>query len=147
MTFNTNKSEDYSDMHFSKEDTEQLIANRDKICEWIMQNIVPELDEDDHIMIDYGGEYLGVRSYTKTTNYHIAVYGKEREFTSGGGTRTQGHIGIGERYGYISHALKGKTNPYDIYPIVVNWRNLKDEMTSQLHRKKSNRRKIYTFEV
>ena len=138
---------DYSDMHFSKEDAEQLVINRDKICEWIMQNIVPELDEDDYIMINYGGEYLGARSCIKTTNYHIAVYGKEREFISGGGIKTQGCIGIGEKYGYISYALKDRPSPYDIYPIVANWKNLKNEMNRQLLIKRSNRERIYEFEV
>ena len=139
---------DYSDMAFSNSDKEQLIVNRDKICEWIMQNIVPELGEDDRIMIDYGGDYLGSRSCTKTTNYHIAVYGKDKNFVSGGGAKSHGHIGIGERYGQISYALNENIkSPYSIYPIVVNWKELKNEMLAQLRKKRESKQKIYAFEV
>jgi hypothetical protein len=117
---------DIDNMVFSKDDKEQLKENRNKINEWIMENIVPKLAINESIQVDYGGYYRARGDFGEgTTMYHFAVYGEERSFSSSGGERTRGYVGIGEKYGGISHAIQVVGNPYELYPIIENWEHIK----------------------
>lgn len=140
----------YEEMKFTDNDKARLRENKEVICQWIMENIVPLLNEDDRIYIDYGGTYRSGREYSWSEGvayYHFAVYGRENEFRTGGGTRTKGYIGCGQKYGRIEQAFEKVFSPYDIYPVVDNWQIIKNKLISEAKRKKDDKKSIYAFEV
>lgn len=140
---------DYSEMRFTDEDKKKLVENRKAIVNWIMENIVPQLGKDDVIRIDYGGTYVSSRSFCAkpTSNYHFAVYGEKHNFYSGGGSTTNGYVGIGEKYGGVSEAFEGVNHAWSIYPVMDNWRTIKNELISKLKEKQNNKASIYEFSV
>ena len=126
----------YEDMHFTEEDKKRLQKNKEAIIKWIEVNIIPFLsstDSYDRLMVEYGGMYISPRGFTKpVANYRIAIYGKEQNFYSGGGTTTKGKIGYGRCYGGIGQSLESVWSAWDIYPLVDNWSWIKNELQSQL---------------
>ena len=137
---------DNRDMVFTNDDKSKLVENRKLIIEWIMENVVSVLKEDDRIIIDYGGTYMGMRSYESTTNYHIAVYGKKTSIYTGG-ERYEGYVGIGEKYGHISGFLDESNFPYDIYPVVDNWKTIKETLLKEISEREEKKKIIYDFAV
>ena len=131
---------------FTEEDKKQLIENRNKIYNWIMENIVPKINEDDRIVVDYGGTYMGMRSYETTSNYHIAVFGKRNTIYHGSEV-TDGYIGIGEKYGNITRILDNNNVASDIYPVVSNWSEIKEALLLEVEKRKESKKAIYNFEV
>lgn len=107
-------NKDYSNMNFTDRDRTQLKLNRDQIIQWIMENIVPMLKEDDRIYVDFGGTYSCPRTYSTIDNYHLAVYGSERNITSVGGRKTKGYIGYGEKFERIYQSFESTESPYEI---------------------------------
>lgn len=137
----------YEDMTFTEKDTIKLKENRDSICDWITNNILPKLSKDERIIIDFGGEYLGLRSYETTQNYHFSVFGSENTFYTGGGTKTRGQIAVGFKYSIIEHAFDSVNNPYKIFPFVDNWKMLKEKLLTEIEKREQNKAAIYSFEV
>lgn len=140
-------NKDYIDMNFTDRDRAQLKLNRDQIVQWIMENIVPMLNEDDHIYVDFGGTYSCPRTYSTIDNYHFAVYGSERNITSGGGRKTKGYIGYGEKFGGISQSFESTESPYEIYPVVDNWTTIKMCLMTRLKQIQEDKDAIYQFRV
>lgn len=138
---------DYEDMSFSEQDKAQLIANRDAICGWIKENILPRLSSYERLIIDFGDDYMGLRSYEKTKMFHFSVFGEENTFFTGGGTRTRGQIAIGFKYSTISTAFDCTQSPYEIFPFIKNWKWIKRELLSQVDKKEKNKEAIYSFEI
>lgn len=139
---------DLDNMIFSAEDKENLKENRNKINAWIMENIVPKLAPNERIHVDYGGRYKARNDWTEgTTRYHFAVYGEEQTFYSGGGDKTKGYVGVGQKYGGISHALQTVGNPYDLYPIIENWTHVKSCLVNEANARANARKSIQNFEV
>ena len=50
--------DNYENMTFTDKDREQLKKNRDDICNWIKENIIPRMLNDDRIIIDFGKDTL-----------------------------------------------------------------------------------------
>lgn len=140
-------NKDYNDMSFTDGDREQLKLNRDQIVQWIMENIVPMLTEDEKIYVDFGGKYSCPRTYSTTDNYHFAVYGSERNITSGGGRKTKGYIGYGEKFGGISQSFESTESPYEIYPVVDNWKEIKINLVARLKQIQEDKDAIYKFKA
>ena len=140
-------NKDYNDMSFTDRDREQLKLNREQIVQWIMENIVPMLSEDEKIHIDFGGKYSCPRSSSVIDNYHFAVYGSERNITSGGGRKTKGYIGYGEKFGGISQSFESTGSPYEIYPVVNNWKEIKINLMTRLKQIQEDKDAIYQFSV
>ena len=140
-------NKDYSDMNFTDKDRTQLKLNRDQIVQWIMENIVPMLSEDEKIHIDFGGKYSCPRSSSVIDNYHFAVYGSERNITSGGGRKTKGYIGYGEKFGGISQSFESTESPYEIYPVVDNWTTIKMCLMTRLQEMEKEKEAIYNFVI
>jgi len=137
----------YEDMTFTTEDKQQLKKNRDDICNWIKENILTRLLKDERIIIDFGGDYMGMRSYESTKNYHFSVFGSENTFFTGGGTRTRGQIAVGFKYSIVDCAFENVDSPYEIFPFVDNWKFLKDELLREVAEREDNRKSIYSFTV
>lgn len=135
-----------SDMVFTDEDREKLIENRKKIFDWIKENIISQLTEDDKITIDYGGTYMGMRSYESTTNYHLVVFGKKSSvyYTS---ERYEGYIGIGEKYGDITRMFDDAESPRDIYPVIDNWELIKNTLLKEVAERREKKKIIYEFKI
>ena len=137
----------YEDMTFSEQDKIQLKNNRDAICKWIKENILPRLSSDERIIIDFGDDYMGLRSYEKTKMFHFSVFGEENTFFTGGGTRTRGQIAIGFKYSTIETAFDCVESPYEIFPFIKNWKYLKKQLLEQVEKREKNKETIYSFEV
>ena len=137
----------YKDMVFTKEDREALIRNKKHIVDWIMKNIVPNMQADSKIKCDFGETYTSPRSNMKVASYHFYVYSELKDFYSGGGTATNGCIGYGEKFGYMNESFESVTSPYDIYPIVDNWSLIKKTLLHGIEKQKRNKDVIYNFEV
>lgn len=138
---------DYNNMNFTDKDREQLKSNRNQIVQWIMENIVPMLTEDEKIYVDFGGKYSCPRSSSVTDNYHFAVYGREYIFMSGGGRKTKGYVGYGEKFGGISQAFETTCSPYEIYPIMDNWKEIKNSLVTRLKQIQEYKGAIYQFSI
>ena len=138
---------DYERMTFTDNDRERLLANKEIIIDWIMENIVPNMDEEARFYVDFGGTYQAPGSWQTTENYHFGVYGAKRTFCSGGGRKTDGYIGCGQKYGGLSDAFETIKSPWEIYPIVDNWRMIKESLLSQVETAKRSRKSIYEFKV
>lgn len=138
---------DYTELHFTEEDKQRLLQNKEEMVKWIMDNIVPFIQEDSKIKIDFGGIYHCPRSYSSVENYHFYVYGSKQKFYSGGGSNTEGYIGFGEKFGGISEAFETVRSPYDIYPIMDNWDMIKRTLLGSIKEQKENRKAIYSFQV
>lgn len=138
---------DYKDMIFTKEDREALKRNKKHIIDWIMKNIVPNMQSNSKIKCDFGGTYISPRTNAKVALYHFYVFNESKEFYSGGGTVTNGYIGYGGKFGYMSESFESVTSPYDIYPIVDNWSLIKKTLLHEIEEQKRNKDVIYNFEV
>lgn len=137
---------DYGDMRFTENDKKRLLENRDAICAWIMENIVPAIDDDESVRVDYGGTYRCPRSGTPTEMYHFVVYGKKNHFYFMGDKGT-GYIGYGEKFGGCHEPFEKAYSPYDIYPVVDNWKMIKQVLLSTVEERKRAKKSIYSFEV
>ena len=139
----------YEDMTFTEEDKKRLEENRDQIIEWIETNIVPNIAKDDRIIVEFGGTYRDPRSFgDPVANYRLAVYGKEETiYSAGSGSTTKGNIGYGQRYGGISKAFKAVWSAWDLYPVIDNWKLIKDKLLNEMYERKKNKKAIYSFEV
>lgn len=139
---------DYTDMKFNDTDKQKLIENRDTICKWVMENIVPQLDKDERVIIGYGGKYRSPRSFMSepVDNYYFGVYGEDHTIYFNGAKQI-GHIGVGEKYGRVSRSFAKVTNPYDIYPVIDNWKLIKSQLLSEVEKNKANRKAIFNFVV
>lgn len=135
------------EMTFTDNDRARLKENKQAIIDWIKLNIVPFIDDDSKIECDFGGTYRCPRTGRSVDNYHFYVYGKEREFYSGGGHRTKGTIGFGEKFGYMSESFESVNSPYDIYLVVNNWKFIKRTLLDGVAAQERNRKSIYEFEV
>ena len=131
---------------FTPEDKQKLIENRKMIFDWILDNIIAELNEDDVITVDYGGTYMGMRSYETTSNYHLAVYGK-KSVVHTNEERKEGFIGVGEKYGGISDFLDDSESSHAIYPVVDNWKEIKKSLMEQVTERRKKKKAIYEFVV
>lgn len=136
----------YEDMIFTDGDKARLKENRNAICNWIIENIVPMVDDDDSLRIDYGGIYRCPRTGTPVEKYHLVVYGKPHKFYFMG-DRGKGCIGYGEKFGGCHEPFENAYSPYDIYPVVDNWKMIKNKLLSMVEERKRARGRIYTFEV
>lgn len=139
---------EYDNLIFTDAEKERLKENRNAVNAWIMENVVPHLAKEERIIIDYGDSYKAPGSFSEpTTEYHFAVYGEEHQFYSGGGRQSKGYIGIGQRYGGISHAMQTVGNAYDLYPIFANWTLIKNRLLREVEDRKTKRMEIYSFTV
>lgn len=136
----------YDNMTFTNNDKARLKENRDIICRWIMENIVPSMNEDDVFHIDFGDIYRCPRSGTPIETYHLVVYGKEHSFYFMG-DRGRSHIGYGEKFGGCHEPFEKVYSPYEIYPVVDNWRMIKCKLLDMIEKHKRARKIIYTFKV
>lgn len=136
----------YENMTFTDEDCARLRTNRDAICGWIMENIVPAIDDDASLCIDFGDIYRCPRTGTPIETYHLVVYGKKHQFyfMSDKGT---GYIGYGEKFGGCHNPFEKVYSPYEIYPVVDNWKMIKGKLLSMVDERKRAKGKIYRFEV
>ena len=139
--------DNYENMTFTDKDREQLKKNRDDICNWIKENIIPRMLNDDRIVIDFGKDYLGMRSYETVKTYHFSVFGNENTFFTGGGTRTRGQIAIGFKYSTIECAFDCVDSPYEIFPFIDNWKEIKSKLMDEIKMRETNREMIYSFKV
>ena len=136
----------YEDMVFTDNDKSRLKENRDAICSWIMENIVPFMDEDDTLRIDFGPIYRCPRTGTRIETYHLAVYGRKHNFYFMG-DRGSGFIGYGEKFGGLYDPFEKVCSPYEIFPVVDNWKMIKRRLLGMAGERKAAKKSIYTFEV
>lgn len=134
----------YDDMVFSNDDKARLKENRNAICKWIMENIVPNIADDDTLKIDFGGIYKCPRSGTPVEKYHLRVWGKPYSFYFMG-NRGSGNIGFAKQFGVYESFEKA--GAYDVYPVVDNWKMIKRELLNQIEERKVAKGSIYAFEV
>ena len=133
----------YRDMVFTKNDEARLRENRDAICNWIMENIVPMLNKDDVLDVDFYENYRCQRTGFIET-YRFRVYGRKERFYIER-FRGNGYVGFGR--GRICEPFEENPNPYDIYPVVDNWRMIKSRLLKMVTERKQAKRSIYEFEV
>lgn len=136
---------EYNDMIFTDNDKTRLRENRDAIVSWIMENIVPYMDKNDTLRVDYGETYRCPRDGSSVENYHFRVYGKENHFYFMG-DRGTGYVGYAQKFGGFE-SFKKAYSPYDIYPVVDNWQMIKGELLGQIAERKEAKKSIYAFEV
>lgn len=136
----------YENMTFTDNDRARLKENRDAICAWIMNNIVPAIDDDASLQVDFGEIYRCPRTGTPIETYHFVVYGKIHHFYFMG-DRGSGCIGYGEKFGGCHEPFEKIGSPYKIYPVVDNWKMIKGRLLSMVEERKRARGRIYTFEV
>ena len=136
----------YEDMIFTDNDKARLKENRDAICTWIMKNIVPVIDDDASLHVDFGDIYRCPRSGTPIETYHFVVYGKEHSFYFMS-DRGKGCIGYGQKFGGCHEPFEKAYSPYDIFPIVDNWKMIKSKLLSMVSEQKKAKESIYVFEV
>lgn len=136
----------YEDMVFTENDKARLKENRNAICKWIMENIVPFIDEDVSLKIDYGETYRCPRTGNPIETYHFVVYGKEHHFYFMG-DRGKGYVGYGQKFGGCHESFEKAYSPYDIYPVVDNWKMIKNRLLSMVKEHKVAKKSIYEFEV
>lgn len=136
----------YENMTFTDGDKARLIESRNMICDWIMKNIVPTINDDDSLRVSFGGTYRCPVSRKTTERYHIVVYGERHNFYFMG-NRGTGYIGYGEKFGGCWDPLEKVYSPYEIYPIVDNWKMIKARLLSMVAELKLVKKNIYTFEI
>ena len=135
----------YENMTFTDNDKARLKENRDAICNWIIKNIVPVIDDDASLHVDFGDIYRCPRSGTPIETYHFVVYGKEHPFYFMG-DREKGYIGYAQKFGGYEPFEKAYS-PHYIFPIVDNWKMIKSKLLSMVSEQKRARESIYIFEV
>ena len=136
----------YEDMIFTDNDKSRLKENRDAICSWVMENIVPFIDDDASLSVDFGPIYRCPRTGTPIETYHLAVYGRKHSFYFMG-ERGSGFIGYGEKFGGLHDPFEKVYSPYETFPVVDNWKMIKQRLLSMGEERKGARKSIYTFEV
>lgn len=109
-----------------------------------MERVIPELDKDDVLRIDYGVIYTCPRSGTKVESYHFRVYGEENNFYSNG--NGNGYIGYARKFGGYE-PFETARNAYDIYPVVDNWQYIKSTILDELAERRANKKTIYEFQI
>ena len=134
----------YEDMIFTDNDKARLKENRNAICKWIMENIVPYINDDDTLKVDFGGIYRCPRSGSPIEKYHLRVYGSPHEFYFMG-SNGSGNIGFAEKFGVYDPFEKA--GAYRIYPVVDNWKMIKSALLNQIEERKVAKGNIYSFEV
>ena len=140
----------YDNMHFTEAEEKALIQNRDKICAWIKENIIPKLEptEYDRIKIDFGGVYRSYNDFGKgTTEYLFAVYGAPTDIYFNGRVNKDISIGYGVRYGGVESSFETKTSPYSIYPVVDNWSMIKSELLKGAAERQERKANINSFTI
>lgn len=138
----------YENMEFTENEKEQLNKNKEMIIAWIMENIVPKMNENSHIMCDFGGVFTSSTTYNSTTEYHFAVYSSPQDFTTlGGGRKTHGIIGYGEKFGYICESFESVFLPYQIFSVIDNWTLIKRELLKGLEEQQTTKKSIFSFEA
>ena len=136
----------YDEIVFSKEDRVRLNENRDSICKWIEKNILPKLQKDDVIRIDFGGVYSSCRSFDTTTNYHFAVYGDPERKIRSMFDSYDGQIGFGEKFGGIGTPFD-KAFSREIYVVMDNWQMIKQTLLTEVDARIKGRESIHAFQV
>ena len=136
----------YENMTFTDNDRAKLKENRDAICAWIMENIVPVINDDSSLKIDFGEIHRCPRTGTPIETYHLVVYGKIHRFYFMG-DKGSGYIGYGEKFGGCHEPFEKVCSPYEIYPVVDNWKMIKGKLLSMVSEQKKAKESIYAFEV
>lgn len=135
----------YEDMVFTDNDKARLKENRDAICKWIMDNVVPNIEDEDVLKIDFGGTYRCPRTGTPIEKYHFRVYGEPNHFYFMEDLG-RGNIGYAQKFGGYQPFEKAYS-PYEIYPIIDNWKMIKMKLINQIEEHKKAKGNIYAFEV
>ena len=136
----------YDNLVFTETDKERIRENIKSINQWIIDNVVPYLAEDERIYIDYGDKYQAPGSWDSTTDFHLAVYGKENTIY-GYSRKSTGYVGIGDKYGGISDAILTVSSPYRLFPVIDNWTLIKNRLLREVEDRKTKRMEIYSFTV
>ena len=113
-------------MSFNLDETQRLIQNAHNLFKWIMDNIVPILQEfNGEIRYDFGGIYYFAEAGYKTTKYHIGVSYIQKRWYSDGGLPSWGepsYVGIGKMYGGCADPMDGFLEP-EIMDMLFNYRD------------------------
>lgn len=134
-------------MQFSDEERKVLKAQRDLVVKWIMDNIVPRIPKGEHILIDFGDRYKAPTAWDWTTEYHFGVYGEPHSFWADHDDNITGYVGFGELYGGLGHAVEHLKSPYDIFPIINNWKVIKQNLFEEVCRLEDKHSSIANFTI
>lgn len=142
---------DYGNMLFTETERKELVNARKKICDYVISEIIPNMVAQKSIKIDFGGRYVSPRNWSSnaTTNYHFYIYAEPHHFYGDGSCGYKDRdisIGFSEKYGYVNDFEK-TNSPYNIYPIVDNWSEIKSEIRHQLSRMIDDNAMVMNFEV
>lgn len=144
---------DYRNMKFTEQERAILIEHRKKICDWIRNEIIPQMPHDSKIRIGFGGIYSnGWRDCDNVPMYQLVIHSEPYKYygISGCGWKDEKiQIGIQEKFGRADNFEFGypSKNPYLILPTVENWSTIKYEIKKQLCKLLERNSTIWKFEV
>ena len=134
-------------MKFSKEEEKALIAQRDLIIKWVMENIVPKIPKGECLRVDFGDSVKDPKTWERTTEYHFGAFGTKHHFWGDLDEKTMGFVGWGEWFGNLMHAFEDITHPAYIFPVVDNWREIKQMMLDEVAKLEKSHSSIANFTI